>query len=241
RMPEEHNRIMIDHISEYLFAPTLQAKQNLIDDNVKGKIFVFGNTIVDAVHQNIEIARSESDILNQLKIQPKKYFILTAHREENVDKKETLINILDGLREIGEGYTEYQIIFPIHPRTKDRLEIFGLNKYVNDQNIKIIEPTGYLDFLLLLDNAKLVLTDSGGVQEEACILQVPCLTLRDNTERPETVQVGANIVVGTESKEILRGVNKMIRIKGKWENPFGEGRTAKRVINVIIKDVLNFN
>lgn len=241
RMPEEHNRVMIDHISEYLFTPTLQAKQNLIEDNVKGKIFVFGNTIVDAVYRNIQLAKSESDILNRLNLRHKNYFLLTVHREENVDNKKILTNIIDGLCKICKIYKDYHIVFPFHPRTKDRIEKFGLRDKITIENLKIIDPVGYLDFLALLCNARLVLTDSGGVQEEACILKTPCVTLRENTERPETVQVGANVVAGNNPERVFDGVKKMIKTKGNWYNPFGDGKTAEKIIDVILKEILKCN
>ena len=241
RMPEEHNRVMIDHISEYLFAPTPQAKQNLIEDKVKGKIFIFGNTIVDAVYQNIQLTKSGSDILSRRNLRPKNYFLLTVHREENVDNKKTLTNIIDGLRKICKIYKDYQIVFPIHPRTKDRIEKFGLRDKLTIENLKIIDPVGYLDFLALLYNAKLVLTDSGGVQEEACILKTPCVTLRENTERPETVQVKANVIVGNDPEKIFEGVKKMIKIKCNWYNPFGDGKTAEKIIDVILKEIIKCN
>jgi len=238
RMPEEHNRVMIDHISDYLFAPTEQAKKNLIADNVKGKIFVFGNTIVDAVYQNIKLARSKSNIIRRLNLKPKKYFLLTLHREENVDNKKILKEIINGIKKISKVFSDYDIIFPIHPRTKNRLEMFNLKDDLNLNNLIIIEPIGYFDFLILLYNAKLVLTDSGGVQEEACILKTSCLTLRENTERPETVRVGANIIVGSDCNKILKDAKKMLKCEPNWKNPFGKGDTSKKIVDLILEEML---
>ncbi|RLC79911.1 MAG: UDP-N-acetylglucosamine 2-epimerase (non-hydrolyzing) [Chloroflexi bacterium] len=237
RMPEEHNRVMIDHISDYLFAPTEEAKQNAIRDNVKGEIFVVGNTIVDAVYQNIEIAKRKSKILDQLGVQRKNYILLTLHREENVDFLDIIKSIILGLKLIAKKY-QVPIIYPIHPRTKKNLYIFNLHKEISDvKGLQLIDPLGYLDFLRLLADAKLVLTDSGGVQEESCILKVPCITLRENTERPETVKVGSNKVVGTRAKSIIEGVDEMINKPREWNNPFGDGTAARRIVDIILKRI----
>ncbi|MFQ6067602.1 MAG: non-hydrolyzing UDP-N-acetylglucosamine 2-epimerase, partial [bacterium] len=232
RMPEEHNRVVIDHISDFLFAPTEGAKRNLINDNVKGKIFVTGNTIVDVVKQNIALAKRKSRILEKLKLTPKNYFLLTLHREESVDFKENIEDILNGIKLVAENFN-YEIIFPAHPRTIKRIEYFNLSSLTCEiENLKIINPLGYLDSLMLLSNSKLALTDSGGIQEESCILGVPCVTLRDNTERPETVEVGANYIAGIKPRGILKGVETMLNLKGGWQNPFGNN-ASKKVIDII--------
>lgn len=229
-MPEEINRVLADHISDYLFAPTEKAKENLLREGIdKNKIFVTGNTIVDAVYQNLEIARGKVDILNKLNLEKEEYFLITAHRQENVDKKERLKGVLDGLNSV---YNEFglSLIYPIHPRTQKMIKKFGLKI---SERIKLIEPLGFLEFLQLEANAKLVLTDSGGVQEEACILKVPCVTLRDNTERPETIEVKSNILAGTNPENILKNVKEMINKEKDWKNPFGDGRSGKRIINIL--------
>ncbi len=232
RMPEEHNRVMIDHISELLFAPTEETKQNLIRDNVKGRIFVTGNTIVDAVTQNIALARSRSRILADLGLEAEGYFLLTIHREESVDFKENLEAILSGIKLVSERFG-IPIIFPAHPRTVKNLEHFKLRSFADAvRGLRLIKPLGYLDFLMLLGHAKLVLTDSGGIQEESCILRVPCVTLRKSTERPETVAVGANHVAGIEPEAIQRGAEMMIERPRNWENPFGE-EPSRKIIDVV--------
>jgi len=232
RMPEEHNRIMIDHISDYLFPPTKKAKKNLEDDGVKGKIYVTGNSIVDAVKQNLDIAKEKSEIIKELNIKTKKYFLLTIHREETVDYKENFVNVLRGIKLISNKYKQ-KIIFPAHPRTLDRIKSLNLNKEIEEiNNLEIITPPGYLDFLILMKNSKLVLTDSGGIQEESCILKIPCVTLRDNTERPETVDVGGNYIAGNNPKNILEGVEKMLRSDIDWSNPFGKN-PAKKIIDIV--------
>lgn len=233
RMPEEHNRVIIDHISEYLFPPTEQAKQNLLEDNVKGQIHLVGNTIVDAVYQNLEIAKQKSNILSSLALAPNDYFLITSHREENVDDPEKLSYILEGLAGLGQRFGK-RLLFPLHPRTRRRLQEFGLwERATHIDFLDLAEPVGYLDFLLILANTALVLTDSGGIQEEACILQVPCVTLRDNTERPETVEVGANMIAGLEPKQVLATVEQMLERARVWPNPFGDGYAGERIVNIL--------
>jgi UDP-N-acetylglucosamine 2-epimerase (non-hydrolysing) len=237
RMPEEHNRIIIDHISELLFAPTKIAKLNLINDNVKGKIFVFGNTIVDSVYNNIKIAEINSNIMNILSLKKNKFFLITIHREENVDNIENLKSIVISINNICEKYNGYKLIFPIHPRTKDRIKRYINEIYLNKPNLMIIDPVGYLDFLCLIKNARLIITDSGGIQEEACILKTPCVTLRNNTERPESLEVKANILAGVNTKKVLFSVEKMLKFKRKWKNPFGKRNISKKMVNVILKNL----
>lgn len=232
RMPEEHNRVMIDHISDYLFAPTEQTKQNAIEDNVKGSVHVTGNTIVDAVERNIEISRKKSTILEQLDTDD--FVLLTAHREENVDNEETLLNIIEIIRLVAGTY-DVDVVYPIHPRTEKRLQQFGLTEQVDAlDSLVLTDPVGYLDFLRLLDSAKIILTDSGGVQEESCIIGTPCVTLRENTERPETVSVGANTIAGTDPVEVLTCVEDMCDVENNWSNPFGDGTAAKQIIDITL-------
>lgn len=227
-MPEEINRILADHISDYLFAPTERAKDNLVKEGInKEKIFVTGNTIVDSVFQNLELA-NESDDPKEFNLDDE-YFLLTLHRQENVDNKDRLKKIFEGLNLVLEEY-DIPLVYPIHPRTLKRLKEFKIKL---SKRVNLIEPVDYLSFLKLESNAKLILTDSGGVQEEACILKVPCVTIRKSTERPETVEVGANIVSGLEPLRILNSVKIMINKERNWENPFGDGRAATRIVNVI--------
>lgn len=233
RMPEEHNRVIIDHISEYLFAPTRETRENLIKDNVKGRIFVTGNTIVDALLEHMGLAKKRSSILEKLGLKPGGYMLSTCHREENVDVQETLSCILEGLALIG-GKMGLPLVFPAHPRTVKRLGQFGLmGRLKKIPNLMLIEPAGYFDFLTLLENSRAVLTDSGGIQEESCILKVPCVTLRENTERPETLRAGSNIIAGTDPARMLEAARKAIEKKRDWENPFGDGKAAHRIIDAI--------
>ena len=231
-MPEEINRILIDHCSDLFFAPTEKSKQILINEGIsKDKIFVTGNTIVDAVYQNLKLSEKKSKILEKLNLKKEKYFLLTMHRPENVDKKEKIEKLFEGLRLI-HGEFNLPIIFPIHPRTQKMMDIFRLK---TPEGIKTIEPVGYLDFLKLEAGARLILTDSGGIQEEACILKIPCITLRSNTERPETIGVGSNILAGTNSSKILKIAHKILDKKRNWVNPFGDGRAAERIIKIILE------
>jgi UDP-N-acetylglucosamine 2-epimerase (non-hydrolysing) len=226
-MPEEINRILTDHISDYLFAPTQKAKENLIKEGIdKNKIFVTGNTIVDAVLQNIKLAEKYADPPYS------EYFLVTLHRQENVDNPKRLQKIIRGLELVAKHF-EIPIIYPIHPRTEKRITQFNIN--VN--KLKLIEPIDYLLFLKILSNAKLVFTDSGGVQEEACILKVPCVTLRYNTERPETLEVGSNILAGVEPKSILEKAIFMINQKREWRNPLGNGKASQRIVRVILSKI----
>jgi UDP-N-acetylglucosamine 2-epimerase (non-hydrolysing) len=236
-MPEEHNRVIIDHISEILLPPTELAKQNLIKDNVKGQIHIVGNPIVDAVYQNRKIAEQRSNILKQLSVEKDSYFLVTFHREENLYDDTRLPNLVNGLLRFVDDY-DHKVIFPMHPHTKKRLtEVNLINKLQNCPNLQIVEALGYLDFLLLMAGCRLVLTDSGGIQEECCILQVPCVTLRENTERPETITVGANMLAGTDYKNLKGAVDTMLAKDRTWQNPFGDGKTAHRIADILIENV----
>ncbi|HJX12040.1 MAG TPA: UDP-N-acetylglucosamine 2-epimerase (non-hydrolyzing) [Dehalococcoidales bacterium] len=225
-MPEEINRVLTDHISDYLFAPTPQAREILRGEGIPGeKIFITGNTIVDAVNQNLELSRSKADILDSLGLKPDGYFLVTLHRQENVDSRARFASILEGLKRVAAEFN-MPVFYPVHPRSKKMMAEFGLGP----GNIVLAEPVDFLAFLQLESRARLILTDSGGVQEEACILKVPCVTLRDNTERPETVAVGANIIAGSKAENIVRAVREMLKRERDWDNPFGDGRAAERVV-----------
>ncbi len=228
-MPEEVNRVLTDHISDFLFAPTDNARSNLLDEGIdKKKVFVTGNTIVDAVFQNLKIAEQRGSIFDALDISKQSYFLCTCHRQENVDNRRRLSGILHGLQRLHSQF-DVPIVFPIHPRTQNRIERFN----IMPEEIMLVPPTGFLEFLLLEANAQLVVTDSGGVQEESCILGVPCVTVRDNTERPETLRVKSNLLVGTEPDNILNGAHIMLDRKRGWKNPFGEGDSSKRIMSVL--------
>ena len=223
KMPEEINRVLTDHISDYLFVPTEKAKEILLKEGIREhKIFVTGNTIVDAVYQNLKIAEGNKSSKS------KKYFLLTLHRPENVDSRERFASILEALNKIAAEF-HLPVIYPIHPRSRKMIRHFNLKPY----NIELIEPLDFLGFLQLEANACLVLTDSGGVQEESCILDVPCVTIRDTTERPETLEVGANVLSGSDPYKILESVKLMLNRGNNWVDPFGDGRAGKRIIDIL--------
>jgi UDP-N-acetylglucosamine 2-epimerase (non-hydrolysing) len=228
-MPEEINRVVADHISDYLFAPTENSRENLRKEGIaEEKIHVTGNTIVDSVYQNLEIAKRKVNVLADLGLKSKEYFLVTAHRQENVDSRERLGEILKGLELVSREFS-LPVVFPVHPRTRKMAAEFGFEF----DSIRAIEPLGFLEFLQLEANARMALTDSGGVQEETCILGVPCVTLRENTERPETVDVGANMLAGTGSDKIMNCAMRMLETDTRWKNPFGDGRTGERIVKIV--------
>jgi len=231
-MPEEINRTLTDHCSDYLFAPTENARLILLGEGIpEDKIFVTGNTIVDATYQNLELSRSRAEAINSLGLKPKEYFLVTVHRQENVDNRAIFTSILKGLSGIAAEF-KMPVIYPIHPHSRRTMAEFGLQP----QDLTLVKPMDFLDFLQLESNARLVLTDSGGVQEETCILNVPCVTLRDNTERPETLEVGSNMLAGTSPDRILEHTKLMLNRENKWGNPFGDGNAGKRIAGIIMED-----
>ena len=244
-MPEEINRLGADVCSKFYFVPTEESAINLAMEGISRKrIFITGNTVVDACFRNLKISEArpledydkslaDIDIDNMDNI-----VALTMHRAETVDVKERLENVIGALEEL----SEMNIIFPIHPRTKKMMENFGLfDKLNNMRHVHIIKPVGYLDFLLLLSKSTFILTDSGGLQEEAITLDVPALTLRYNTERPETVTAGGNILVGSDKEVILENARKILddaEFANKMrsaKNPYGVGEAAKVMLDVILE------
>ncbi|WP_042697871.1 non-hydrolyzing UDP-N-acetylglucosamine 2-epimerase [Thermococcus sp. PK] len=235
-MPEEINRILADHASEILFAPTEDAKKNLEREGIVEGVYVVGNTIVDAVLQNSEIAERKSRILETLGLEPKEYALLTAHRAENTDSEENLKKLVEIIESL-----PIPVVYPVHPRTEKRLKSFGLwERLEAKEHVVLTKPLGYLDFLKLQKNAKFVLTDSGGVQEESIILNVPCLTLRYNTERPETIKAGGNVLVGLEKDRVLCYVDKLLNDEEFYgrmasaKNPFGDGKAGERIVEILL-------
>lgn len=226
-MPEEINRVVADHVAETLFAPTERSRQNLLSEGIpESRIEVTGNTVVDALYRHRAVARRESTVLEELGLEGRAFFLMTLHRAENVDDRSRFRMLLLSTSRAARKH-DVPIIYPVHPRARDRLERFELE--VPDR-IRLIEPADYVDFLRLEDAAKLVLTDSGGVQEEACVLGTPCVTLRDSTERPETVAVGANVLSDPDPVAVLQNVNDMIDTDNDWENPFGDGNAGERIL-----------
>jgi len=229
QMPEEINRILTDHCADYLFAPTEKARTILLGEGIpEDKIFVTGNTIVDAIYQNLEIARQGENILDALSLKPQEYFVVTLHRQENVDNRTRFASILEGLDKVAADF-HLPVVYPVHPRSRKRMSEFNLEP----RNFTLIDPVDFLSFLQLGSNARLILTDSGGVQEEACILSVPCVTLRDNTERPETIEIGSNILAGASPDRILECSRVMLGRENDWESPFGDGKAGGRIVDIL--------
>jgi UDP-N-acetylglucosamine 2-epimerase (non-hydrolysing) len=230
RMPEEINRVLTDHCSDFLFAPTSQAEQILCEEGIaKEKIFVTGNTIVDAVFHSLQLARDGTQVLDSLGLRKQEYFLVTLHRQENVDDPKSLQNVLRGLQSLHLKF-QLPVIYPVHPRSSKKLAEFNLEV---PSGVRLVEPLDYLGFLNLEQHARVVLTDSGGVQEETCILGTPCVTLRGNTERPETLVVGSNLLAGTYPENILNCTTAMVENKKEWSNPFGDGTTGKRIVEIL--------
>ena len=231
-MPEEINRIVTDRLSDYLFVTEQSGLDNLKDEGVPDeKIFFTGNIMIDSLVGNIERAK-KSDILNQLKLESGKYATVTMHRPSNVDDSETLAGLFKVLSSVSK---EMPVVFPCHPRTKNHIEEHGLMKDLHGDNIRMIEPLGYLDFLKLQSGSRIVLTDSGGVQEETTYLGIPCVTMRENTERPVTVDIGSNILCGSDPNRILNVTNEILSgtVKDCEVPQLWDGQTAGRIVDIL--------
>ena len=232
-MPEEINRVVTDSLADLLLTPSRDADDNLLREGVAPhKIRFVGNVMIDTLYRNLERARA-SQVLDRFGLKPGQFCAMTLHRPSNVDNHETLSGILDALEVIGE---QLPVVFPIHPRTRERLDQFGLTERIRKQSSLVLtEPLGYLDFLHLYSNSRLVLTDSGGIQEETTVLGIPCLTLRQNTERPITVTEGTNRVVGNNpaviTREALAALERQAspaRVPELWD-----GHAALRIVDAI--------
>ena len=235
-MPEEINRILTDAISDLLLTTSEDADENLKQEGVSGdKIKFVGNVMIDSLFYNLEKSK-KSKARESLDLRDKDYAVLTLHRPSNVDEKEVFSKLLDALIAISE---KLPIIFPVHPRTHVNIEKFGFAEQVKNSNIKLIEPLGYLDFMNLYSGAKLVLTDSGGLQEETTALSIPCLTLRENTERPITIELGTNHLVGTDPQKIKQTAFEILESNSKKDAkipPLWDGHAAERICNALKVD-----
>ena len=232
-MPEEINRLVTDALADLLLTPSRDADENLSREGIHPeKIRFVGNVMIDTLFRNIERARN-SQSLKRFALEPQRFCAMTLHRPSNVDDRETLAGILDALDEIQR---RLPIVFPVHPRTRARLEEFGLMETALKQTSLILtEPLGYLDFLQLYSNSRLVLTDSGGIQEETTALGIPCLTLRQNTERPITVSEGTNRVVGNDPETIKReAITALEQTAAQKRVPeLWDGHAASRIVDAI--------
>ncbi len=232
-MPEEINRIIADQLSNLLFAPTAVSRRNLEKENITEGVHVVGNSIIDALLQNIALAERRSDVLKRLGLRARGFILLTLHRAENTDDRRRLVGVFEGLQAVSSR-AGLPIVFPIHPRTAKVIQGHGLEKQAGSiEGLRRIEPTGYFDMLVLEKNASLVMTDSGGLQEESCYFRVPCVTLRESTERPETLENGANVLAGTDPIRMVAAVKAQLEKDRDWVNPFGDGTTGSRVAEIV--------
>ena len=235
-MPEEINRILTDSISDLLFTTSQDADVNLSQEGIPAERIRFvGNVMIDSLMDHLKIAES-SKVREDLGVAACDYAVLTLHRPSNVDDCKTLSGIIDALSAISE---RVPIVFPVHPRTRAKIEEFGFDELIASSDIRLVDPLGYLDFMRLYSGARLVLTDSGGLQEETTVLGIPCLTLRHNTERPITIEMGTNILVGTEPDKIKQAAFNVLDGSSKTASakipPLWDGKTAGRICDELLK------
>jgi UDP-N-acetylglucosamine 2-epimerase (non-hydrolysing) len=235
-MPEEINRLVTDQISDLLLTPSPDADENLLAENIpQERIRLVGNVMIDSLYTQLERA-NYSIIRTELGLRGTDYAVVTLHRPSNVDEFNALQRILTALERISESLP---VIFPVHPRTRAKLGEFGLMSRIEAiaPRLRLVEPLGYLDFLSLFSGAKLVLTDSGGVQEETTALGIPCLTLRENTERPSTITHGTNQLVGTDTEAIIAAARDATSNPLRRLPPLWDGKAADRILNELVKGV----
>jgi len=232
-MPEEINRIVTDSISDLLFTTEESGNANLRSEGIAlEKIKFVGNVMIDSLVQNLDRAKSSS-ILADLSLAPGSYAVLTLHRPSNVDTREKLEPLVDALIEISG---KLPVIFPAHPRTRARIDEFGLRSRIAESNLRLIEPLAYLDFLLLYSESKFVMTDSGGLQEESTYLGIPCLTIRENTERPVTIEIGTNQLTGSDPTDLKKAAFELLDAPPLLETkapPLWDGKTAARICDAL--------
>ena len=226
-MPEEINRILTDHCSDILFCPTENAVENLKREGISENVYLTGDVMVDSLLYNREIAEKKSNILSELGLKSKEYLVATVHRASNTDDETNLKNIVDAFSELNET-----VIFPLHPRTEKALRTYGLYDKLKSSVI-LTKPLGFFEFIKLMDHSKMILTDSGGVQKEAYVLKVPCVTLRENTEWVETVEDGWNVLVGTDKEKIIRIVKEFHPLLEMYGERFGNGEASKNIVSII--------
>ncbi|MBU0985234.1 MAG: UDP-N-acetylglucosamine 2-epimerase (non-hydrolyzing) [candidate division Zixibacteria bacterium] len=231
-MPEEINRIVTDRLADYLFVSEQSGLDHLAAEGVPAKkIYFTGNIMIDSLVSNLTLARN-NDILDRLELTSGEYIAMTMHRPSNVDDRESLRDLM---RCIGDISKRLPIVFPCHPRTRKRFEEFGLTDGGSGNRVMLIDPVGYLEFLKLQSEARLVLTDSGGIQEETTYLGIPCVTMRENTERPATVDLGTNVICGTDPAAITAAVDSVFAGKGKKGRipDLWDGHTAERIVAIL--------
>jgi len=219
-MPEEINRVLTDHVANLLYCPTETARSNLLREGIAGGVFNFGDVMYDAVLQSIEGVDTASRLLASLDLRPGSYLLATVHRPASTDDRQNLASILRAL-----ASTDEVVVFPAHPRASRAMERLGLEV---SSNVRLLEPVSYLDMLALEKNARLILTDSGGVQKEAYFFGVPCLTLREETEWVETTEAGWNLLVGASEQRIEEAIHEF-RPQGERPTLFGDGKASQRI------------
>ncbi|MGB9301669.1 MAG: UDP-N-acetylglucosamine 2-epimerase (non-hydrolyzing) [Anaerolineae bacterium] len=219
-MPEEINRVLTDHVANLLYCPTETARSNLLREGIAGGVFNFGDVMYDSVLQSIEGVDTASRVLASLDLRPGSYLLATVHRPANTDDQQNLSSILRAL-----ASTDEVVVFPAHPRASQAMERLGLEV---SSNVRLLEPVSYLDMLALEKNARLILTDSGGVQKEAYFFGVPCLTLREETEWVETTEAGWNLLVGADEQRIVEAIHEF-RPQGERPQLFGDGKASQRI------------
>ncbi|HKX20814.1 MAG TPA: UDP-N-acetylglucosamine 2-epimerase (non-hydrolyzing) [Nitrososphaeraceae archaeon] len=228
-MPEENNRVLTDIVSNYLFAPTRNALDILKREKTRGKVYQTGDLSVEII-DNTEVISKQSKILDILSLKPRSYLLLTMHRAENTSSRDSFIQLLKTF----ESLIDYTIVFPIHPRTKKMFKTFGLlDRLLKCSNVKMILPVGYIDFIALLQNSLKVITDSGGIQKEAYLLKVPCVTMRRTTEWVETIKGQWNILTGIDSEKIVHAVKRRPPTSNYSKSAFGNGKTSQIISNLI--------
>lgn len=231
-MPEEINRVLTDHISNFLFCPTETAVSNLKSEGVTTGVYNVGDVMLDALNYNIKIAEEKAMVLDDLGLSPKEYLVATVHRASNTDSLKNLSSIVNTFCDI-----DIPIVFPVHPRTEKYLKQYGLWDKLCE-NVKVIYPLGYLEMLKLMAHSRKILTDSGGVQKEAYMLGVPCITMRENTEWVETVEDGWNVLVGVDYEKIRDAILNF-EGTGKRGTVFGTGDAARRICEILIDYISN--
>jgi len=225
-MPEEVNRIISDVVSDYLFTISPEHSENLINEGIsKSKIFLSGDVMIDSLLYHAD-----------LNVEKKNHILITLHRQENVDNKNKLEDILKAFDYIAKTQ---KLFFPMHPRTKNRIKEFNLEKYL--EKIIVLSPLGYLEFIKMMNEASIVLTDSGSIQVETTVLNIPCLTMRENTERVFTIKEGTNMLVGSETNDIINGVNKYLEVPphsslSQAHQKLFDGNASKRIINILLNE-----
>ncbi|SDC53544.1 UDP-GlcNAc3NAcA epimerase [Melghirimyces thermohalophilus] len=229
RMPEELNRVLTDHVSSQLFCPTETAVRHLEAEGITDGVHQVGDVMMDAVTFNLELAREQSTILEQLSLEEENYLLITLHRAENTDDPSRLQSIVSALNSLS-----IPAVLPLHPRTAHKMELYGLT--FGNPRLQVVDPVGYLDMLRLEANASKILTDSGGVQKEAFLLNIPCITMRDETEWTETVDQKTNILVGADKREIIECVESFQVDFSRVDPVFGDGNAADRIVERLWKD-----